>query len=112
VTDVAMLQLTLDRLVDSVCRGLDEEGRVGRTVTLKIRLRPFRTHTRSRTLEDATSDSERIRAVAGRLLDEFGLDAPVRLLGVGVSGLARSSQGPAHAPDGEPTGQGALALDL
>ena len=112
VTDLATLQLTLDRLVDSVCRGLDEEGRVGRTVTLKIRLRPFRTHTRSRTLEDATRDSGRIRAVARRLLEDFELDAPVRLLGVGVSGLARSSEGSAPAPDGEPASQGALALDL
>jgi DNA polymerase-4 len=112
VTDLATLQLTLDRLVDSVCRGLDEEGRIGRTVTLKIRLRPFRTHTRSRTLEDATRDSGRIRAVARRLLEDFELDAPVRLLGIGVSGLARSSEGSAPAPDGEPAGQGALALDL
>ena len=86
VTDLATLQLTLDRLVDSVCRGLDEEGRVGRTVTLKIRLRPFRTHTRSRTLEDATRDSGRIRAVARRLLEDFELDAPVRLLGIGSVG--------------------------
>jgi nucleotidyltransferase/DNA polymerase involved in DNA repair len=112
VTDLATLQLTLDRLVDSVCRGLDEEGRIGRTVTLKIRLRPFRTHTRSRTLEDATRDSGRIRAVARRLLEDFELDAPVRLLGIGMSGLAHSSEGSAPAPDGEPAGQGALALDL
>ena len=56
-------------------------------MTLKIRLRPFRTHTRSRTLDEPTRDPERVRSVAGELLAEFELDAPVRLLGVGVSGL-------------------------
>jgi nucleotidyltransferase/DNA polymerase involved in DNA repair len=112
VTDAATLQLTLDRLVDSVCRGLANEGRAGRTVTLKIRLRPFRTHTRSRTLEEHTRDPQRVRAVARQLLDDFSLDAPVRLLGVGVSGLAGSREQAAPARPREPAAQGALALDV
>ena len=53
---------TLDRLADSVCRGLAEGGYAGRTVTLKIRLRPFRTHTRSRTIDEPTRDPERVRS--------------------------------------------------
>ena len=112
VTDAATLRVTLDRLVDSVCRGLDEEGRAGRTVTLKVRLRPFRTHTRSRTLDEPTRDSERVRAVARRLLDAFDLDAPVRLLGVGVSSLVRSSEPAVATSSHEPAAQGALALDV
>jgi DNA polymerase-4 len=56
-------------------------------VTLKIRLRPFRTHTRSRTVETPTREADRVRSVARELLAEFHLDAPVRLLGVGVGGL-------------------------
>ena len=87
VSDRATLDETLDRLAESVCRGLAEGGYAGRTVTLKIRLRPFRTYTRSRTVEAPTRDPERVRAVARQLLDEFERDAPVRLLGVGVAGL-------------------------
>jgi DNA polymerase-4 len=112
VTDVATLKLTLDRLVDAVCRGLAEEGRAGRTVTLKIRLRPFRTHTRSQTLEDPTRSAKRVRAVARSLLDGFEMDAPVRLLGVGVSGLVRTGDEPAAGSLDEPAGQGAFALDV
>jgi DNA polymerase IV len=110
VSDRATLGAMLDRLVDSVCRGLDEGEIAGRTVTLKIRLRPFRTFTRSRTIDHPTRDPETVRSVARRLLAEFELDAPVRLLGVGVSGLTpagRPARNAAPAPDQE-----ALALDL
>ena len=92
VSDRAALAVTLDRLADSVCSGLAEGGYAGRTVTLKIRLRPFRTHTRSRTIEEPTRDPELVRSVARRLLADFELDAPVRLLGVGVAGLVTASE--------------------
>jgi DNA polymerase IV len=88
VTEPSILHDTLDRLVDSLCRGLSGGGHAGRTVTLKVRLRPFRTHTRSRTIEEPTSDPGRIGSVAHRLLEDFDLDAPVRLLGIGLSNLA------------------------
>jgi DNA polymerase-4 len=105
VTDAATLHHTLDRLVESVCRGLAAEGRVGRTVTLKIRLRPFRTHTRSRTIGEPTRDPEVVGAVCRELLAAFELDAPVRLLGVGIAGLVRTT-------GAEPSSaQGALAIE-
>jgi DNA polymerase IV len=110
VTDAVTLRRTLDGLVDSVCRGLAAGGRSGRTVTLKIRLRPFRTHTRSRTIEEPTRDPERVRAIAHELLAAFELDAPVRLLGVGVSGLVRPGGGDAHRSGAAPA-QGALAIE-
>ncbi len=90
VSDRTRLQATLDELAGSVCKGLADGGYAGRTVTIKIRLRPFRTHTRSRTLPEPTCDPDQVRAVARKLLEDFELDAPVRLLGVGVAGLART----------------------
>jgi DNA polymerase-4 len=79
-------------------------------VTLKVRLRPFRTFTRSRTIEAATRQPETVRAVAGRLLADFELDAPVRLLGVGVSGLTATGQ----QVEGSltPANQEAMTLDV
>jgi DNA polymerase-4 len=59
-------------------------------VRLKIRLRPFRTYTRSRTIEAPTCDAAVVGAIARELLDDFELDAPVRLLGIGVDALQRS----------------------
>jgi DNA polymerase IV len=111
VSDRATLRETLDRLAESVCRGLAEDGHAGRTVTLKIRLAPFRTHTRSRTIDSPTRDPAVVRAIARRLLDEFELDAPVRLLGVGVAGL--TSPGSEATPDETTRApQGSLALEL
>jgi hypothetical protein len=53
-----------------------------------------------------------MRAVARRLLEDFDLDAPVRLLGVGASSLVRASGQTAVARPHEPAGQGALTLDV
>ena len=87
VDDQEELHHHLDRLADSLCERMGRNGYRGRTVTLKIRLRPFRTFTRSRTLPSPTADRELIRGTAHELLDAFERDAPVRLLGVGLSGL-------------------------
>jgi DNA polymerase-4 len=111
VSDRALLCATLEELADDVARGLAEGGHAGRTITLKIRLRPFRTHTRSRTIDTHTSDAGVIRTVARQLLADFEPDAPVRLLGVGVANLVRV---PA---DREPAATGAapagpLTLDV
>jgi DNA polymerase-4 len=89
VADRDVLLETLDRLAGRVCAGLGRSGYAGRTVTLKIRLRPFRTYTRSRTLDLHMRDADVVKAVARELLDRVELDAPVRLIGVGVAGLVR-----------------------
>jgi DNA polymerase-4 len=89
VSDHDVLVATLARLSARLCDGLRRHGYRGRTVTLKIRLRPFRTYTRSRTLEAPTWDVEVVAPVARELLGRVELDAPVRLLGVGLSGLER-----------------------
>jgi DNA polymerase-4 len=77
---------TLERLTESLCEGLAERSG-GRTVVLKIRTVPWKTHTRSRTLPHPTADRDEILRVATELLYKFGPPAPVRLIGVGVSGL-------------------------
>lgn len=113
VSDRATLASTLERLVASVCEGLDASGRRGRTVTLKVRLRPFRTHTRSRTLAEPTADPGTVGRVARELLEGFEADAPVRLLGVGVAGLERDgAPDPARErpDDSARTGPAQLAL--
>jgi DNA polymerase-4 len=118
VSDREVLRETLERFAGEVGDRLARDGYVGRTVTLKIRLRPFRTHTRSRTLSQPINDVEMVRAVAVELLDAFELDAPVRLLGVGVAGLSRSEglPGSKESDEGEraPTASKPerLALDL
>ena len=114
VSERDVLNETLDHLVSSLCEGLESGDHAGRTVTLKIRLRPFRTHTRSRTLASPTRDRELVLGVARELLARFDPVDPVRLLGVGVSGLdAAEEQGPDEAPSRQPDAQtGPLQLAL
>ena len=70
-----------------MCESLAANGRRGRTVTLKIRLRPFKTYTRSRTLPAHTTEPDTVADTALELLERFDPQAPVRLVGVGVAGL-------------------------
>ena len=111
VTDREQLTGTLVRLGRSVCESLEAHQSAGRTITVKIRLRGFRTHTRSRTLEAPTRDPDTVSRVACELLERFDPPDPVRLIGVGVAGLedeeAEHANGPASAApvvEGEPAG--------
>jgi nucleotidyltransferase/DNA polymerase involved in DNA repair len=89
VDDPQVLERTLEGLVTDLCRGLEAAALRGRTVTLKIRLRPFRTYTRSRTIDVHTRDRSTVGRVARELLKAFERDAPVRLLGVGIASLTK-----------------------
>ncbi len=98
--DLDYLQLTLRAQAERVARELRAEGYVGRTVTLKLRFKDFRTLTRSLTGEptqDGLEIFQRVRSLLARVL----LVQPVRLIGVSVSGLT-----PAESPQlqlfGEP----------
>jgi DNA polymerase-4 len=110
VTDRSELLETVERLGRSVCSSLEKHGNTGRTVTLKIRLRPFRTYTRSRTLPSPTRDADEVVGVARELLERFDPQDPVRLLGVGLAGLQGDPEhagGPAEKPsmkEGDPAG--------
>jgi DNA polymerase IV len=116
-TDVAVMTEAIERMGQSVASHLGEQRIRGRTVTLKIRLAPFRTFTRSRTLADPTNDPHLVAAMALALFEDFERDAPVRLLGVGVSGLLHPEQraGPTPSPAAGAGTEGAgpvqLALD-
>lgn len=82
---------TITSLADEVTDDLRHEGMLAKTITLKIRYRDFKTHTRALTIEAPTQDAAQIRDVAVKLLDRFAMDRPVRLVGVRVSGLIKET---------------------
>ncbi|MFA5861349.1 MAG: DNA polymerase IV [Candidatus Thermoplasmatota archaeon] len=86
-TDPAEWERTLRDLAAGLADSLKEERLVGRTITLKVRLTGFETHTRARTLPRAVADAAPIGEAAISLLREFAPDRAVRLLGVRVTGL-------------------------
>ncbi|MGO4256206.1 DNA polymerase IV [Marmoricola sp. RAF53] len=86
--DRNLLAALVDRQSAKVAERLRKARLSGRTVTLKVRLHDFSTHTRSATLPGPTDDTRTVARVARTLLTEVDTSGGVRLLGVGVSGLA------------------------
>ncbi|MET9295094.1 DNA polymerase IV [Streptomyces sp. NPDC003077] len=92
LTDRTRVRAEVMRLAERCVRRLRAAGRSGRTVVLKVRNYDFSTLTRSETLRGPTDDLAVVREAAGRLLDTVDTTGGVRLLGVGVSGLADFTQ--------------------
>ena len=83
-----LLEALVDRAAAKVGERLRHAGMSGRTVTLKVRLYDFSTHTRSSTMSEPVDDPRTITRLARALLGSVDTSGGVRLLGVGVSGLA------------------------
>ena len=88
IADPALLAALVGRLSTRVAARLGRAGLSGRTITLKVRLYDFATLSRSVTLAAPTDDATVIERLAARLLREVDTTGGIRLLGVGVSGLA------------------------
>ncbi|MCT9005691.1 DNA polymerase IV [Streptomyces rhizosphaerihabitans] len=92
IHDRVRVELEVQRLADRCVRRLRRAGLSGRTIVLKVRKYDFSTLTRSETLRGPTDDPGVVREAAARLLEGVDTTGGVRLLGVGVSGLADYTQ--------------------
>ncbi|MFF0200075.1 DNA polymerase IV [Streptomyces sp. NPDC005017] len=92
IHDRVRVGLEVQRLADRCVRRLRGAGLSGRTIQLKVRRYDFSTLTRSETLRGPTDDPVVVREAALRLLEAVDTTGGVRLLGVGVSGLADFTQ--------------------
>jgi len=88
LTDRRLMEGLVSRQALSVAERLRKSGLSGRTITLKVRLHDFTTLSRSTTLNAPTDAGPTIARLARGLLGELDVSGGVRLLGVGVSGLA------------------------
>ncbi|MET8030080.1 DNA polymerase IV [Streptomyces avermitilis] len=109
IHDRTRVGMEVQRLADRCVQRLRGAGLSGRTIVLKVRRYDFSTLTRSETLRGPTDDPAVVREAAARLLDSVDTTGGVRLLGVGVSGLADYTQedlfAQAHVGAGEPVAQ-------
>lgn len=90
-TDLTTLEQLRDAagpIAEHAHRRLTRDGRGARTVTVKLKKSDMSTLTRSATLPYATADSGTLTATARRLLLDPREVGPIRLLGVGFSGLS------------------------
>ncbi len=94
IGDPERLHDELRRMSTKLSEYLRSRGQVARTVTTKVRYPDFSIRTRSTSLPVGTDDGERIGELACGLLDRALDDraGPLRLVGVGVSGLAEHVQ--------------------
>ncbi|MGW2854804.1 DNA polymerase IV, partial [Streptomyces sp. NPDC001215] len=92
IHDRVRVGMEVRRLADRCVRRLRDAGLSGRTIVLKVRRYDFSTLTRSETLRGPTDDPAVVREAAGRLLESVDTTGGVRLLGVGVTGLADYTQ--------------------
>ena len=89
VRDRDRLRAELRQMANRVAERLSESGQSARTVTTKLRYADFSLRTRSTSVPVGIADGPRIGELACALLDR-ALDerpGPLRLVGVGVSGL-------------------------
>lgn len=90
--DRVRVRSEVERLAGRCVQRLRAAGRSGRTVVLKVRRYDFSTLTRSETLRGPTDDPAVVREAVARLLEAVDTTGGVRLLGVGVTGLADFTQ--------------------
>jgi DNA polymerase-4 len=94
LTDRRQLHEELRRMAERVAEHLARNGQTARTVTTKLRYTDFSIRSRSTSLRVGIDDAARIGELACGLLDRALADRPgaLRLVGVGVSGLASHRQ--------------------
>jgi len=94
IADPERLHDELRRMAVGLAEHLSTRGQVARTVTTKLRYPDFAIRTRSTSLPVGTAEGARIGELACALLDRALRDrpGPLRLVGVGVSGLADDVQ--------------------
>ncbi|GHH67627.1 DNA polymerase-4 [Streptomyces umbrinus] len=92
IHDRVRVRMEVQRLADRCVGRLRGAHLSGRTIVLKVRRYDFSTLTRSETLRGPTDDPAVVREAAARLLESVDTTGGVRLLGVGVSGLADYTQ--------------------
>src|SRR4051812_21373212 len=94
IGDPERLHDELRRMAVGLAEHPQQRRQVARTVTTKVRYPDFAIRTRSTSLPVGTADADRIGELACSLLDRALRDrpGPLRLVGVGVSGLAGDVQ--------------------
>ncbi|MGV7697752.1 DNA polymerase IV [Mycobacterium kansasii] len=92
LTTLDQLREAIDPIAEHAYHRLLRDGRGARTVTVKLKKADMGTLTRSATMPYATTEAGALIAVARRLLLDPIEIGPIRLLGVGFSGLSEVQQ--------------------
>jgi len=93
VSDTEKIRETLRSQSAKVGRSARRKGLHGRCIQIKIRLKGFETHTRSRTIREATNGDDEIFKTGWELFKTSGFASkPIRLIGIGISDWSSDNQ--------------------
>ncbi|MEE9400277.1 MAG: DNA polymerase IV [Dehalococcoidales bacterium] len=92
--ELSLLETTLRYLSERVGSDLRQKDKLARCVTMKVRYKDFTTITRQHTLKQASDTDQTIFNTGLKLLTKevSGEKQPVRLIGIGVSGLIEAGR--------------------
>ncbi len=87
--DLVFLKMKIRKFIREILESLKQEGKLGRTLVLKVKYHDFEVITRSQTFSDWIQDPDDLYESACRLLQNRTLAGKkaIRLLGIGISGL-------------------------
>ncbi len=108
VRDKAELSAVFTQLCERVASDLQRKGYQGRTIGIKLRYDDFKSVTRDLTLEQPTADAQAIRRAAGQALKRVPLQQRLRLLGVRVGSLVKTTAAPEPSTPDEDAQQALL----
>lgn len=114
IADPERLKLELWPLCETVARRMKAKEFAGRTITVKLKTKDFKTVTRSRTLPNPTQLAETLYRTGAPILDKEANGRAFRLIGIGASELTDPDQADPldlADPDSEKRAQVERAID-
>lgn len=89
------LIVEIEKLANELWRRLERTGKIGKTISLKVKFSDFEQITRSNTKANFFQDKNEIEDVAIKLMNaEFPIPKGVRLLGLTISNFYNENSGP------------------
>ncbi|MDO8265010.1 MAG: DNA polymerase IV [Candidatus Parcubacteria bacterium] len=85
--DSSLIFRIFSELCSNACQEMKKEGYLAKTITVVCRYADFETHTKAKSLKEASSNAELLEKVAKKLLLKFLIEKPklIRLVGVRIS---------------------------
>lgn len=84
-SDKSFLKEVLTDFAEELTNALLEESLYAKTITVKIKTKDFKIHTRSKTIKEYTNSFKKVKETAFEILDSYNIDQGIRLIGLSLS---------------------------
>ncbi len=84
-SDKIKLKIIIAKFAKEIAEAMEAKDIKGRTITVKFKNNKFVSSSKSKTLNHTTNDYKEISSIASKLIDEYDMTRPLRLIGLSVS---------------------------